>query len=217
MSKQDETKARVRALLKRYGQTYAEEIGIKVEQNTPAPLFQLLYASLLYSARISAGNATKAARALIEAGLTTPEKMAKASWQDRVDVITWHGYKRYDERTSTMLGDTAQMVLERYHGDLRRLREEAEHDVPQEKKLLQQFKGIGNLGADIFLREVQIAWNEVHPYADAKVLQAAKRLGLGSDVEALAELTSRKKFPQLVAALVRMDLDDGYDEIREAS
>ena len=28
-----------------------------------------------------------------------------------MDVITWHGYKRYDERTSTMLGNTAELVL----------------------------------------------------------------------------------------------------------
>src|SRR5438552_19144103 len=66
--------------------------------------------SLLLSARISAGNALEATRALIEAGLTTPQKMARATWQRRVDVITWHGYKRYDERTSTMLDDTAGLA-----------------------------------------------------------------------------------------------------------
>ena len=93
----------VRALLHRYGTTYAQETGIRL-QNKSAPLFQLLYSALLLSARIPAENAVQAAKALIEAGLTTPEEMAQASWQDRVDVITWHGYKRYDERTSTMLG-----------------------------------------------------------------------------------------------------------------
>lgn len=213
----DHDKKLVDALMKRYGCTYAESIGIDIEKNTPAPLFQLLCASMLYSARISANSATRAMRALIVAGLTTPQKMAEASWQRRVDVITWHGYKRYDERTSTMLGEAAQMVLERYHGDLRKLREEAEEDVEQEKALLQEFKGIGSTGADIFLREVQIAWKEVYPFADDKVLDAAEELGLPRDVVSLAELTTRKQFPRLVAALVRVDLDHAYEEIREAS
>jgi endonuclease III len=206
----------VQALLEQYGTTFAEALRIPVEKNTPAPLFQLLYASLLFSARIAAENAAEASKALIEAGLTTPRKMAEATWQERVDVITWHGYKRYDERTSTMLGQTAQLVLDKYGGDLRKLRDEAGRDVDQEKKLLMQFKGIGNVGADIFLREVQGAWDEVYPYADQRVLKAAKQLDLGSSASELAELVPRHDFPKLVAALVRVDLAKSYDKARQA-
>ena len=210
-------RALARALLRRYGQTFAEELGIPVENNTPAPLFQLLVSSLLFSARIASDNAARAARALIEAGLTTPRKMAEATWQERVDVITWHGYKRYDERTSTMLGDTASMILDKYRGDLRRLREQAQRDVDREKQLLMEFKGIGSVGADIFLREVQVAWDEVRPYADARVLEAARKLELGADAGQLAKLVSREDFAKLAAALVRVDLADAYDEIRKAA
>lgn len=67
--------------------------------------------------------------------------MAEASWQDRVDVITWHGYKRYDERTSTMLGNTSELLIGKYNGDLRKLRDEAKRDVKREHQLLQQFSG----------------------------------------------------------------------------
>lgn len=207
----------VEILLERYGQTFAREIGIPVEKNTPAPLFQLLCASLLYSARISADNAARAMKALIEAGLTTPQKMADATWQERVDVITWHGYKRYDERTSSMLGDTAELLLERYRGDLRELRDEAERDVGREHELLQQFKGIGAVGADIFLREVQVAWEEAYPYADEKVLKAARRLDLGGDAQTLARRVDRRNFPRFTAALIRLDLEDGYDDVRQAA
>lgn len=207
-----ETKRKVQALLDKYGQTFADEIGIKLN-NTPAPLFQLLYASMLMSARIPAQNAVQAASALIDAGLTTPKAMAEATWQERVDVITWHGYKRYDERTSTMLGDTAQMVLERYGGDLRNLREEAGYDRASEHRLLQQFKGIGQVGADIFLREVQGIWEEVYPFADDRVLQAAARLELGRDPQSLARLVDRQDFARLTAALIRVALGKAYDEI----
>lgn len=207
----------VETLLDRYGQTYAEEVGIQIEQNKPDALFELLCTAILLSARIPAGNAVRAATALIHAGLMTPEKMAKASWQERVDVLTSHGYKRYDERTATMLGDTAQMILESYDGDLARLRQEAGQDVEEEKKRIRQFKGIGEVGASIFLREVQGAWDEAYPLADEKVLKASENLGLPGDAHMLAELVSQKDFPRLVSALVRADLDNAYDDLRKAS
>ena len=201
----------VTALLDRYGITYAQEIGIRL-QDKPAPLFQLLYSALLMSARISAANAVQAAKALVKARLTTPERMTQASWQDRVDVITWHGYKRYDERTSTMLGDTSELLIGKYNGDLRKLRDEAERDVKREHQLLQQFSGIGPVGADIFLREVQPVWTETYPYADKRVIQAARRLRLGTSAQALSKLVPRKAFTRLVAALVRTELAKDYDK-----
>jgi hypothetical protein len=69
----------IEVLLQRHGRTFAEELEIPVEQGSPSVLFRLLCASLLFSARISARNATKAARALTDQGWTTPEKMAGAS------------------------------------------------------------------------------------------------------------------------------------------
>jgi len=205
----------VTSLLKHKGVTFAKQAGIKMEKNTPAVLFQHLSMSLLLSARIPYGNAIEATRALIKAGLTTPQKMAAASWQHRVDVITWHGYKRYDERTSTMLGDTAALVLDKYRGDVRNLREAAGRNVKREQKLLQEFSGIGPLGADIFLREAQAVWDEAYPYADSRVRRVAGRLGLPSTAEGLSRLVPRRDFARLTAALIRTELDDAYAEIRE--
>lgn len=204
-------------LLRDHGRTYAHEAGIRIERNTPAALFQLLYLALLLSAPIHAADATRAAKALIDAGLTTPRKMAEATWQARVDVLTTHGYKRYDERTSTMLGETAQLVLDRYAGDLRRLRDAADHDPAREHQLLQEFKGVGPVGADIFLREVQVVWDEVHPFADARVLAAARQLGLGSDARALSRLVARDELARLTSALIRVELAHAYEQVRDAA
>jgi endonuclease III len=201
-------------LLRERGRTFVDEAGIDLEKNTPAVLFQHLFMSLLLSKRISAGNALEATRALIEAGLTTPRKMARATWQQRVDVITWHGYKRYDERTSTMLGDTAALLLEKYRGDLRNLRDAAGREVKQERVLLQEFEGIGPVGADIFLREVQLVWSEAFPYADRKVIDTARRLGLPGDADELARLVPRKDFARLTAALIRTALARDYQQVR---
>jgi adenylosuccinate lyase len=128
------------------------------------------------------------------------------------------GYTRYQERTATMLGDTAELVLDRWGGDLRKLREAAERDPQRERRLLKEAKGMGDVGVDIFFREVQVAWEELVPFADRRALQAAKRLRLGSDAKALHRLVgSPQEFARLVAALVRTELEDDYAAVRSAA
>ncbi len=205
-------KAIAKTILSTHGETYAHQIGIRLK-NAPAPLFQLLNASLLMSARIAAEKAVEAATALRQANLDTPRKMADTTWQDRVDAITDKGYKRFDEKGSTQLGKTATLLLKRYDGDLRRLRDEAGQNVSKQQHLLQQFQGIGPTGADIFLREVQGIWGEVYPYADAKVTQAARKLELPADPQRLARLVARVDFPRFVAGLVRIELANEHDQI----
>ena len=207
----------VEALLERHGQTYAQELGIDVAKGTPSVLFRLLVASVLFSARIGAGQAVKAARALSEAGWTTADKLAATSWGERVRVLNRHGYARYDERTAAMLGDACELLLDRYRGDLRRLRAEAGRDPRQERRLLTEVKGLGEVGVDIFFREAQVAWEELFPFLDRRAVQAARRLGLEADPWALTGDRRPEVFAQLVAALVRTGLADDHDEVLEAA
>lgn len=203
----------VQTLLERHGRTFAQELRIPIADNTPSSLFQLLCAALLFSARIRASVAVQAARALFDQGWTTPEKMAAAAWVDRTRTLNRSGYARYDERTSTMLGQTSELLLERYRGDLRNLRGKARRQPDRERQLLKDFKGIGDVGVDIFFREVQAAWDELFPFADRRALQGAEALGLPADPQSLAKLVEPGAFPQLVAALVRAQLA-GKDELR---
>jgi endonuclease III len=207
----------VQALLERHGQTYAAELGIDLERNTPSGLYRWLCAATLLSARIGAEAAMQAARALAEEGWTTAQRMAGATWEQRTRTLNRAGYARYDESTSRMLGDTADMLLEKYGGDLRRLREAAERDPGRERALLKECKGIGDVGADIFCREAQVAWDELFPFADRRALEAAGRLGLEDDADRLARRVSRKDYPRLLAALVRTDLAKNFDEVMDAA
>ncbi|GAA2283326.1 endonuclease [Streptomyces ruber] len=188
------------------GRTYAEEAGIRL-RNTPQPLYRLLVLASLLSARIRGTTALAAARALFEAGFGSPRAMASASWQQRVDALGRGGYRRYDERTSTQLGDGARLVLDRWGGDLRRLRKEADGDVAGLERLLQEVPGIGPAGAAIFLREAQRVWPEAAPYLDGKALAGARRLGLPDDPRRLLERAGRTEPAVLAAALVRVALD----------
>ncbi|HYZ39018.1 MAG TPA: hypothetical protein VE687_00115 [Stellaceae bacterium] len=205
----------VAALLDRHGRSYCEELGIRLETNTPSALFRWLCAALLFSARISAGLAHRAAKALTEQGWTTPRKMVQASWSERAQVLNRAGYARYDERTATMLGSTAEMLLREYKGDLRLLRERAGREPQAERRLLREFKGIGDAGADIFCREAQIVWDELYPFADKKALATASELGIASDVTELAKLVPRRQFPRLLATLTRTGLAKDYDGVLE--
>lgn len=203
----------VKALMKRYGQTYCEEIGIRLEDK-PSPLFRWLVGSLLFSAPIGAPQAVDAARALSKAGWRTADKMSRATWKQRVDVLNANGYARYDESTSRMLKDTSDMLIYLYGGDLRRLRKAADGDVKKAEKLLTEFKGIGPTGAAIFLREVQSVWGEFYPFADPKAESAGGMLGLGQNARTLSKHVARKDFPALLAGLVRADLDGSMETLK---
>jgi endonuclease III len=212
-TKKADPKHTAKLLLNRYGKTFAEELDIDLAANTPSELFCLLTAALLFSARIGHTIALKSARILFERGWTTPEKLARTTWQQRVAALDEGGYVRYDERTSAMLGQTAEMLIERYGGDLRKVREAAAHDPARERKLLKEFKGIGDVGVNIFFREVQLVWPELFPFADERILANAKNLGLPPDPNALARMVhGRRDFVRLVSALVRIQLEHKEDE-----
>ncbi|MEU6079407.1 endonuclease [Streptomyces sp. NPDC047108] len=195
-------RALMESLLEREGTTYAAEAGIRL-RNTPAPLYQLLVLSHLLSARIKADIAVASARALFDAGLKDPRSMAEADWQQRVDALGKGGYRRYDERTATQLGEAAELLQREYKGDLRRMRE-----AGNPRKLLRAFPGIGPTGVNIFLREVQGVWPEFAPYLDKKALQGAQRVGLPRTAKSLERLVDAEELPKLAAGLVRVALDE---------
>jgi hypothetical protein len=157
----------VKALLDRCGRPYADEAGIKLADR-PGPLYQLLVLSTLLSAPISGDIAMAAARELFAAGYRSPKAMSEAGWQDRVDALDRAHYRRYDERTATALGDGADLLSSRWHGDLRKLRDQAGGDADGIASLLTELPGLGPAGASIFLREVQHVWPTVAPYVDGR-------------------------------------------------
>ncbi|HYZ67052.1 MAG TPA: endonuclease [Mycobacterium sp.] len=203
----------VRSLLKRAGTTYAQEAGIRLKDQ-PMPLFQLLTLCMLASKPIDATIAMQAARELFRAGLRTPQAVVKA---DRATMIRAFGrahYVRYDESSATRLADIAATVRDEYGGDLRNLTARGNRDVRATCRLLKQFKGIGDTGADIFLREIQDVWTWARPYFDKRAITAARQLGLPADTDELGGLAPRDN-AKLAAALVRVSLDSNLrDAVR---
>lgn len=208
-----EERGLIRALLDVHGSTYAEDLGIDL-RNEPEPLFQLLCASLLYSTRILSEIATNAIRAVFGQGWTTPEAVAAAPWRELVRVLDEAKYVRYDEGTATELHQAAQKVIEEYDGDLTSLRDRANRRPLAERSLIEEFRGIGKVGSGIFMREVQVVWDEVFPFLDEKAAGPARNFGLPDNAEDLRKLVGDIYFPRLAAALVKAGLHNDYDKIR---
>ena len=187
-------------------QTYAQSAGIDLADE-PAPLYQLLMLTVLLSHRIDADIAVDAARELIAAGGTTARHMVELSWQQRVDAVGRAHYKRYDESTATRLGESAQELIDRYDGDLRRLADAADRDRARANALLQEFTGIGPLGADIFLREVQTVWTWLQPYLGERAAETAEQIGIPHTEQGLAHATGVDDLSHVSAALIRYATD----------
>ncbi|WP_455569491.1 endonuclease, partial [Streptomyces smyrnaeus] len=149
-----------------------------------------------------------------KAGMKDPKRMAQATWQQRVDALGEGGYRRYDERTATQLGRGAELLLDRWGGDVRRMRKDG--DV---EGALREVPGIGPMGVSIFLREAQAVWPEYQPYLDDKALQGAERLGLPKSAQKLAGMVRKDELAPLAAGLVRVALskevaEDVWDAAR---
>ncbi|MBB4684017.1 endonuclease [Amycolatopsis jiangsuensis] len=193
--------ARVEELLAEHGTTYAAEAGITLADK-PQPLYRLLVLTTLLSTRINAELAVAAAKELPR----SPSAMRASTWQERVDALGRAHYVRYDESTSTHLGEAADFVRERYRDDLRRMNDAAGKDPRQLEKLVAEFPRIGRTGAQIFCREAQAVWPWLRPYFDQRALRGADKAGLPGDPRRLARLVSGDDVARLAAALVRVGL-----------
>lgn len=194
----------VRRLLGEAGTTYAAQAGIHLDDK-PMPLFELLVLCMLASKPIDADIAVQAARELFSDKLRTPDAVLSADRAQFIDAFGRASYARYDESSATRLTEMAQRVHDEYGGDLRRLGES--EDIATVRAQLKKFKGIGDTGADIFLREVQDTWTWVRPFFDDRARTAAEQLGLPGDPAELGRLAGTHT-AELAAALVRAALDD---------
>ncbi len=204
-------------ILKRYPNTFAEEIGIDLSHGDPNALFQWLCASLLISDRINHEIAIKSARALLNEGWNTPEKMNESNWNDRQKVLENSGFTHYKETAATRLGDTAELVIKKYSGDLNNLYDRYNGDLLEIHNALQEFHGIGDIGADIFCREVQLVWPNLYPFLDDKARDYAQELGMPQDAEELTEYCTRSEYPKLITGIVRAGLNDKIEDIKKAA
>jgi len=139
-----ETQRVVSALLAKHGRTYCDELGNKTS-HAIRPRFCSGGFARRCCFRLGSmpETAIAASMALTRRGWTSARKMAASTWEERTHVLNGAGYARYDESTSAKLGEAADLLLDRYNGDLRRLREEAGRDAGTSTGSSNSSKGLG--------------------------------------------------------------------------
>ncbi|MET8277733.1 hypothetical protein [Micromonospora sp. NPDC005174] len=196
------------------GRGFAEQYGFRVTNN-PASLFQVLCLAVLLARRGDFRRAVDGARGLRDAGWDSAARLARSLHGDRSRVLRDSGQRGNVDALADVLGDLARTVVDRYRGDLRRLRAAAHHDPATERALLADLPGVDSEVVDLFLREAQALWREVTPVADRQALVAARRLGLGRSADDLAGLAGgeSERLAWLVGALARVELEHRYAEL----
>jgi endonuclease III len=174
---------------------YSEDLGINLRE--PDGRFRWFLASVLFGARISEIIAAETYRAFQVAGLDSPDKILAAGWDELVRVLDKGGYVRYDFSTATKLLRIMKDLKKRY-GSLEELRRRST-DTEDLERRLQEFKGIGPVTAQIFLRELRGPW-KVNPEISIMAREMAQCLDIGLEGLTGEELT------RVETALVKLNL-----------
>jgi endonuclease III len=179
----------VEAVLSKF-QSYSEELGLELTNSEDR--FKWFLASILFAKRISAEIAKRTYRQFEEEGLTTPEKILEAEWDGLVQVLDSGGYIRYDFSTARNLLKIVEDLKEKY-GDLENLHRKSSSPKELESRL-KEFKGVGPVGVNIFLRELRGIWEKAKLKPSRMAMKVAQRIAL-------------KKVEPYESALVRINLD----------
>ncbi len=131
---------------------------------------------MLFAKRISAEIAKRTFRRFEAEGLTTPDKILDAGWDRLVEVLDSGGYVRYDFSTASNLLEVMSRLRERY-GNLEELHRQAANPIDLEKRL-QEFKGVGPVSSNIFLRELRDIWEKAKPKPSLMALNTGRKLGI---------------------------------------
>jgi len=150
---------------------YTEDLRIDLTE--PAGRFKWFLASILFGARISEKIAANTYKAFERYGIDSMEKIIAAGWDELVKILDEGGYVRYDFSTATKLLDISKTLKDKY-GSLENLYS-LSSDTKDLARRLQEFKGIGAVTAQIFLRELRGVW-QISPEVSSKAKSVAETL-----------------------------------------
>jgi hypothetical protein len=178
---------------------YSEELEIKLKEKDDKEIFKWFLASLLFGGRITETIAKNTYRVFARYRLLNPRKILRAGWEFLVDPIMREGgYVRYDGRKSTQILTDCEKLVTEYGGSLTKLHDLAKDERDLEQRL-QDFYGVGNVTANIFLRELRPYWKKADPEPLALVKELARKSGLRLDEYDRKTLT----FVRIEAGLIR--------------
>jgi hypothetical protein len=166
------------SLLRDWGRLYSEVLGIDLNRLDPTELFKWFLASLLFGARINESIAIRTYAAFRDHRLLSVESVAQADFGELLQIMGEGGYARYDGVTSRKVHGATRRLIDQFGGDLNRLHASAAGPRELEARLL-EFKGVGPITAQIFLRDLRGVWERADPTPGAFAELASAHLGIG--------------------------------------
>ncbi len=161
-------------------QSYSDELGLDLSKAEDR--FKWFLAAVLFAKRISTETAKETYLYFEQEDLTNPDAILEAGWDRLVEVLDSGGYTRYDFSTATNLLGIMKTLKEEY-GGLERLHVES-RDAADLENRLQEFRGVGPVGVNIFLRELRGIWARAKPKPSPMAFAMAQKIGLDlKDVE----------------------------------
>jgi len=192
---------KIKLLLKTFPKTYSEELGIDIDSKKPEEIFKWFLTSILFGHRISETIAKNTYKEFEKEGLLSPDKILDAGWDELVRVLDNGGYVRYDFSTASALLDIMKNLKEKY-GSLENLYKMSKDSKDLESRL-QEFKKIGPVTVNIFLRELRVVW----PKSDVKVSKFVKPSSKNLSIDLRGLNRKTKRFINLESALLRLGKD----------
>jgi len=139
---------------------YAEELGIDLSSKQEAEYFKWFLACLLFGKPIQQEVAKRTYFEFVNDGLTNPDAIIQAGWDKLVEILDKGHYVRFDYSTATKLLDVCRALKEKY-GTITNLLKQVQ-SIDELSSRLQEFKGIGQKTAKIFLRDIRPVFLEYH-------------------------------------------------------
>ena len=228
------------ALLSKYGAIPLQQTQLPDPLRPhPETILAHVFNAMLTSTRISHELAAKSIACLIEAGYYDITTLKNSSWQERTEVLTKGGYTHYREKTATMLGELADLILDKYgktkiwrlysirntcnantplliDGDLNNILKQTDSSPPKIRAALKEIKGIGEVGLDIFYDTAQGVWPCLAPFIDPRSQKTVEQLALGSMEQLWQEVgKDAMEMCKLTSALTTVRLDNKVKEFTE--
>jgi len=178
-------------LLDKLGRPYHELLGINLRSGKKEEI-KWFIASSLFGARISETIAMKTYKQFEKDGLLSPERIIARGWSRLVESLDRGGYVRYDFSTADDLLALSDLLMRKYDGDLNRLHDQAKDSADLEERL-KEFRGVGDVTANIFLRELRGVWKKADPLPGRHAILAARNLGLVKSARPAAALDELRR------------------------
>ncbi|KAJ5654138.1 hypothetical protein N7490_001141 [Penicillium lividum] len=184
----DEISSAIHSVISRFGQPPLAGTTIASQSRldaSPDTVLAMVLDSMVKTGPISHNLTPKTVKHLLDEGYHHIDILATTTWEERTNVLREGGYNRYREQCATYMGSLSDIVSNKYDGDLNNLLETAHGDREKVRGLMMEFKGIGDLGLELFFNNVQSVWPSIAPFLDSRSLQTAEEIGMGRDLDAI--------------------------------